>query len=321
MPVHFKSISDELNLMTAAASSDVADRSVNLLKLTRRSFIAACLAGCSQAVLPSAPSRRPGRRGETWALLSDVHISAKPERRFGRACMTENLCRAVDEIVELQPDQLLFNGDVAYMRGRSDDYAAFLKLIGPLHDRRMPAHLTLGNHDHRQRFMQSLPVENDSAVAEKAVSARRINGRQWLFLDSLERTQAIRGSLGPTQLAWLRERLDAGPPTPTIICLHHNPDLSPVGLKDYDEFQKLVLPRRQVKLVLFGHTHIFRTWETDGLHFVNLPALGFRLQPGASLGWISANFEPGGARLTFRGIDRQQRDDGVMKELRWRSEV
>lgn len=317
MPVHL----NNLDTQPPVPTLDRLDRPINLAKLSRRSFIAACIAGCSQAVLPSGPPVRPKRRAETWALLSDVHISAKPERRFGRACMTENLRRAVNEIVDLRPDQLLFNGDIGYMRGRAGDYAAFLKLIGPLRDRAMPAHLTLGNHDHRGRFMQALPVANDSAVAEKAVSARRINGRQWLFLDSLERTQAVRGSLGQTQLAWLQERLDADPQTPTIVCLHHNPDRSPVGLKDYDEFQKLVLPRRQIKLVLFGHTHLFRTWETDSLHFVNLPALGFRLQPGASLGWISANFEPDGARLTFRGIDRQQRDDRVVKELRWRSEV
>ncbi len=318
MPVHLNSNISEPN-SGPSASSDAADHPVDLWKITRRSFIAACLAGCSQAVLPSAETKRPERRGETWALLSDVHISAKPERRFGRACMTENLRQAVDEIVDLRPDQLLFNGDIGYMRGRADDYAAFLKLTDPLRDRRMPTHLTLGNHDHRQRFMQALSVENDSAVAEKAVSIRRINNRQWLFLDSLERTQAIRGSLGQSQLAWLQERLDADPTTPTIVCLHHNPDHSPVGLKDYDEFQKLVLPRRQVKLVLFGHTHIFRMWETDGLHFVNLPALGFRLQPGTSLGWMSANFEPDGARLVFRGIDRKQKDDGTVKELRWRN--
>lgn len=316
MPVHLDSNVSELST-EPAASFDPVERSIDLWRITRRSFIAACLAGCSQAALPTLPPARPERRGETWALLADPHVSRKLDRRFGLSCMADNLRRAVDEVGELNPDQILVNGDIGYMHGRTADYAAFLELVSPL--RAIPTHLTLGNHDHRGRFMKSLPVSHDAAVSEKAVSSQRINDHRWLFLDSLDEMHSVRGSLGPAQRSWLQERLDADPRTPTIVCLHHNPDLSPVGMTDYDEFQRLVLPRRQVKLVLFGHTHIFRTWETEGLHFVNLPALGFRLRPGTSLGWMTANFEPDGARLTFRGIDRQQKDDGVVNELRWRS--
>ena len=316
MPVHL--YNRDLSNSHGAAPLKPFDKPFDFWKISRRSFIAGCLAGCGRLALSSkAFAAPPQQRAETWALLSDVHISAKLDRTFAASCMAINLRQAVAELIDLNPDQLLFNGDVGYMRGRAEDYAAFLKLIAPLQGRGVPAHLTLGNHDHRTRFMQSLPVQNDAAVAEKAVSARRINGRQWLFLDSLERTQAIRGSSPGTSRGC--ERLDADSQTPTIVCLHHNPDLSPVGLKDYDEFQRLVLPRRQVKLILFGHTHIFRAWETEGLHFVNLPALGFRLRPDTSLGWMSANFEPDGAKLTFRGVNRRQKDDGVVKELHWRS--
>ncbi|HKQ50552.1 MAG TPA: metallophosphoesterase [Phycisphaerae bacterium] len=322
MPVHLNGQNTTESQPTSPL--DTADRPIDLAKLSRRSFIAACLAGCSQAALPSVPpmapeplAKKPERRGETWALLADPHISRKLDRKFGLSCMADNLRRVVDEVGPLAPDQLLVNGDIGYMHGRTEDYAAFLELVSPL--RAIPTHLTLGNHDHRGRFVQSLPVAHDVAVSEKAVSSQRINDHRWLFLDSLDETHSVRGSLGPAQRAWLENCLNDDPHTPTILCLHHNPDLSPVGLTDYDEFERLVLPRRQVKLVLFGHTHIFRTWQTDGLHFVNLPAIGFRLRPLTSLGWMAANVEPDRAWLTFHGITGKELENGVEKELRWRS--
>src|ERR1041385_3357135 len=242
--------------------------------------------------------------------------------------MAAHLQTVLDRVQKLQPDHILINGDVSYTRGEPDDYTAFMDLIKPLRDKQMPLHLTLGNHDRRDRFCTALPIldqksnmQPGGAVEAKVVSSRRMGNHQWIFLDSLEKTRATRGSLGEKQLAWLQRRLDSDKSTPTIICLHHNPDRSPVGLKDYEAFQQTVLSRRQVKLVVFGHTHIFRTWQTDGLHFVNLPAVGFRLEPGSSFGWMSGRFKTGGTQLVFHGVSHKDRDDGAIRNLTWRADA
>lgn len=234
--------------------------------------------------------------------------------------MATHLQAVLSKVQALHPDQVLVNGDVAFTRGEVNDYAAFMEMIKPLRDKQLPLHLTLGNHDVRTRFASALPIQDDKAVNAKVMSSRRMGNHQWMFLDSLEKTRKVRGSLGEDQLSWLKRRLDADK-SPTIICLHHNPDRSSVGLKDYEEFQDLILPRRQVKLVVFGHTHLFRTWQTDGLHFVNLPAVGFRLRPGTSLGWMSGRFKSGGAQLAFHGVSGRDRDDGAVRNLRWRTDA
>jgi 3',5'-cyclic AMP phosphodiesterase CpdA len=169
--------------------------------------------------------------------------------------------------------------------------------------------------------VQSLAPDASDAVEAKVVSRRLIGGIEWFFLDSLERVNGVRGRLGAEQRAWLKQRLDANG-GPAIICVHHNPERSLVGLKDTDEFLSVVLPRRRVKAVLFGHTHEFRVWTTDGLHFVNLPAVGYRfLDPNVLLGWVSARVDGYGMHLEVRGVTSGERGNGARHVLRWRGET
>jgi hypothetical protein len=73
--------------------------------------------------------------------------------------------------------------------------------------------------------------------------------------------------------------------------------------------------------VLFGHLHELRTWQREGLHFVNLPAAGYRLylNPEASLGWLRARIDEDGMRLEFRGISPGEREHGTIRALAWRT--
>jgi 3',5'-cyclic AMP phosphodiesterase CpdA len=234
--------------------------------------------------------------------------------------MSDNLKRVVEQIGASRPDRVLFNGDVAFAKGRLDDYSAFLEIIGPLKAHGLPLHLTLGNHDARGRLVEALSLVAEANVEGKCVDEMAIDGVRWFFLDSLDRVNAVRGSLGQAQLAWLARRLDADP-APAIVCVHHNPDRSAVGLKDADEFMGIVAPRRQVKLVICGHTHRFRVWQSEGLHFVNLPATGFRINPAASLGWVLALIGEEGMEIEFRGLTGKERAHGSTRSLAWRDGV
>ena len=235
--------------------------------------------------------------------------------------MAGNLERAVEDITSADPDHVLFNGDLAYARGEQADYAAFQDLIAPLRTQRTSVHLTIGNHDDRVRFVEAFAVTASSGVPNKISSSARIGGVDWFFLDSLEETNAIRGSLGAAQQAWLERMLDANT-APAIVCVHHNPEPSLVGLKDTEALLRVILPRRRVKALFFGHTHVFRVRQKEGLHFVNLPATGYRFfKADVPLGWVRATLGPSRMRLELRGIDPRDGDHGTVLDLPWRSDA
>lgn len=220
--------------------------------------------------------------------------------------MADNLREAVAAVCSERFDAALFNGDMAFRVGTSADYSAFMPLVAPLQFRNIPQHFTLGNHDDRCRFLASIQATGSTPVNNRCVSQFMQDGLHWLLLDSLEHTNSVRGRLGASQIAWLARALDAYPRIPAVLFLHHNPETTVVGfrvgLRDTAEFLETIRPRRQVKAVFFGHTHAFRAWSESDIHFVNLPALGYRFLPGVALGWVRGIFAPRGMSLRFCAV-------------------
>jgi len=99
-------------------------------RITRRCFLAACVAGCTR-VNRSESFTRPHET--TWALLSDPHIHSARDAQIRGACMADNLRAVVEDVISLRPDHVLINGDVAFAEGLPADYAAFQDIISPLH--------------------------------------------------------------------------------------------------------------------------------------------------------------------------------------------
>lgn len=293
-------------------------------KLTRRTFLVACLAGCSQLARRST-AERPAE--QTWALISDTHIGSSRDLVVRGSCMAENLERVVADVASAGPDHVLVNGDLALAAGEQADYATFRELVAPLAGSGMQLHFIPGNHDNREHLIESLSpligdATPDQAVPGKVVCSRTIGGIHWIFLDSLEQVDTLPGRLGLEQLQWLAREIDSNR-APAIVCLHHNPSRSLTGLRDAEEFLGIILPRRRVKAVIFGHTHELRLRQTEGLHFVNLPACGYCLlvKPNVPLGWVRASVRPDGMRLEFRGVTPVDRDHGKTFNLSWRGEA
>lgn len=310
MPVHLNS-TDQAPSHASTLGTGISWQS----RLSRRSFIAVAAAACA---CRKQTNSSPPPADLTWALISDTHIGEDLKASDRGSNMADNLRQVVDQVVDARPDHVLFNGDVARRRGEIGDYEAFTGLIDPMHRAGLPMHLALGNHDHREHFCSALSVSGDASCPQKSVSSMAVGGLRWLVLDSLSAGNGIQGSLGGTQLDWLKNQLDARPAAATVVCVHHNPDLPLIGLSDAKEFVDTVRPRRQVKLVMFGHTHEFRLWQMDGLHFLNLPAVGYRFRPGIALGWILAKTSLNGMKITLRSIDERHRDHGAVRELSWR---
>lgn len=254
----------------------------------------------------------------TWALLSDTHISSDLGRTVRGANMAENLKTAVQQVLGSSPDRVLFNGDIAFKVGPPADYEAFLKIIAPLRQAKTPTHYTLGNHDNRENFTAAIDHRTQAPLKDKLVSAFVDSGVRWVFLDSLRRVGGYAGRLGIQQLEWLKQALDERAEIPTIVCLHHNPEKSLVGLQDAPHFLDLMTRRKQVEAVIFGHTHVYRLTNLDGLHLVNLPAVGYQFNPASPLGWVQARIQPGNLELVLRTLKEDQTTSQHTSVLEWR---
>jgi calcineurin-like phosphoesterase family protein len=300
---------------------------ITLPPLSRRQFLARSAAAASALAL--APLLRGADviqvDADRFALLSDTHIAADRAKVSRMANMADHLVAAVKEVAALSPRPAagFINGDLAFGTGESGDYATMLEILQPLREAGLPLHLTMGNHDHRQRFLAAVPAEqvDKSPVADRVACLVESPKANWFVLDSLKATNETPGVVGEEQLKWLSEALDARASKPAIVMVHHNPDLDPThkALTDTAALLEVLTPRKQVKALLFGHTHAWSVKQQDGLHLVNLPAVAYAFQDGYPIGWVDWRLSDSGAKLELRCVDPAHPQQGEKHELAWRS--
>jgi 3',5'-cyclic-AMP phosphodiesterase len=257
-----------------------------------------------------------------FVLLSDLHIDADPAHVEGGVNMTDSFTRVRDELLALdpRPAAVLVCGDCAHHWGKEADYAAYLELARPLREAGLPIVMAMGNHDDRHTFWQFVG-RDQLHLKDRHVSVVESPLMDWYVLDSLEVTNDIPGSLGETQLQWLAARLDEKPDKPAIVMVHHQPDDRPViqGLKDTKQLLDVLSPRRQVKALIFGHTHRWeRSQDPDGLHRINLPTTAYIFREGQPTGWTDVRLRPGGATLELNCCDPTHTAHLQKVDLMWR---
>jgi 3',5'-cyclic-AMP phosphodiesterase len=260
-----------------------------------------------------------------WALLSDTHIAAD-RKSFAHGCnMTDHLEIVTRDLLAQTtlPAGVFVTGDCAYDDGETGDYGNFANLLTPLRAQGMPLHLTLGNHDNRERFWDALtaertakrPLEDRQAMM---LSSGRVN---WFMLDSLERTRYTPGMVGPEQCDWLARALDANATKPALVMVHHNPGfLGKVGgLRDTEALFKVLRPRKQVKAVIYGHTHDWHVHEHDsGIHLINLPPTAYVFEEGKPSGWVRAKVGDDQMQIELRCVNPKHPLNGQARTLKWR---
>lgn len=301
---------------------------VYLPQLTRRQFLKrAALAGVAAAFTPEIHAGIFGKSRDKHfvAFLSDTHVSGDPAKINLGANMTNQLTACVGELAAwpVKPATVIVNGDLAFQRAQPDEYAQFGKLIEPVRAL-APIHLSLGNHDGRENFWTAFPKDatRESAGLHRQATFFSTADANWFLLDSLISTSFTPGEVGPTQLAWLTGKLDLHADKPAIIVVHHHPqfeDRSP-GLKDTEQFMAALADRRQVKAVIFGHTHNWHVSQHDsGIHLINLPPTAYVFQAGRPSGWVRATFAADGAEFELRCLDPKHPEHAQVKSLRWRT--
>ncbi|MBL9146968.1 MAG: metallophosphoesterase [Verrucomicrobiaceae bacterium] len=267
---------------------------------------------------------------ELWVLFSDTHIAEDQATVARDINLADHLKQAVKQVLELQQKEKAFglfvNGDLAYDTGEKGDYATFVELMKPLRQAGIDVHLTLGNHDDREKCWDGcwelttnhklLPLKHLSVITSAVVN--------WVLLDSLDKTDNTPGVLGESQIAWLDRTLRDLPDRPTIIMVHHNPQ-GPVpeggkrtGLTDTDEFMRVVDKHPKAKAWIFGHTH---NWEIktrkSGLHLVNLPPVAYAFNKARPSGWVTARVDAKGMDLELRSLDVAHPEHGKVTRIEW----
>jgi 3',5'-cyclic-AMP phosphodiesterase len=319
---------------------------VYLPPISRRGFLKGSLAASALMAAGGCATHKSIAEGQSWALLSDIHIAEDPSLVHNNVNMTRHLRTVVEEVVAWpQPvSGVLINGDLAYDNGNTGDYAAVLGLLRPMREHGLPIHMALGNHDHRERFWATLPIEKsmDRNLPARQTAIVRTAYANWFVLDSLIATRETPGRLGDAQRAWLARALDGNTDKPALIAIHHHPAvggalensaemlgiLRPLksvlhaagSLEDTAELMEILRPRPHVKAYFFGHTHRWDiSQDESGLCLVNFPPVAYLFEEGRPNGWVHATLQPDGARLELRCLDRTHKDHGQIVHLVWRA--
>lgn len=298
----------------------------------RRTLLKTGLAAATGALVlgRTGLAGNPENSGSSWvAFVSDIHIAANPETINRQNNMTNNLKTVVAEILaeKNRPEAVLIDGDLALGDGQKGDYVNILRLLQPLTDAQIPIHLALGNHDNRENFRdvlagsKMLESGNIAALESHHTTDVTIAGIRFIILDSLIKPNHTPGSLGQNQRDWLKKALEQQAETPTVIFVHHDPSLAlKRSLEDTPELYEIIVPKPQVKALVFGHTHIWNPGQQhEGIKLVNIPAVAYNFTPIQPQGW--SKFVPlqGGAILTLNTLDKSHAANGRPVLLNWRN--
>lgn len=267
----------------------------------------------------------PGTDPDLWALLADTHIAADRATVARGINMTDHLIAVGGQVTRGGgPAGAIIAGDCAYIEGLAGDYATVIGLLEPMRKAGLPIHMLLGNHDHRENFRSALRKNGEPAespLTDKHVAIIKSRRANFFLLDSLDQVNVTPGRIGEAQLAWLAGALDTNADKPAIVIGHHHPEIGGVknGILDTAAILEVLVPRRHVKAYIFGHTHVWGTYEHDsGLHLINLPPVAYVFKQGLMSGWVSAALRDNGITLKLRSFDGMHPNEGHTVDLPWR---
>ena len=294
-------------------------------KKSRRHFIKT-LAGGAGAVmvmgmLPSfaAPGRKKGVR---LNLLSDTHIPENKEEVYRGFYPYRNLLKGVEQIREYPADMAVITGDLARLEGKQGDYEALKGLLEPLNGE-MPVAMALGNHDVRDHFLAVFPETpgERAAVSGRFVQVIEYPDLRLILLDSLIFTNdsPALGLLGKAQREWLDTYLKDHAEKPAFLFLHHTLDDSDGALADADRLFRIIAPQKHVKAIFYGHSHVYRFDVREGIHLINLPAMGYNFRDEDPVGWVEAQLTPEKGEFRLHTVAGNTSRDKEITRLKWRS--
>jgi len=254
-----------------------------------------------------------------WAFLADTHIPEDISDNYRGFYPYQNLQKVIAQIISVLPDGVAIAGDLARLEGKLGDYANLKKLLRPVAEK-TPVFMALGNHDNRENFFRlfnNTPGEKQSAGGKHVVVVNKPPIRL-IILDSLFYVNKVPGLLGRAQRRWLEGYLRKCDDTPTILCFHHTLGDGDGDLLDVPRLFNIIKPIRKVKAILYGHSHEYGFSEFEGIHLVNLPAMGYNFSDTEPVGWVEAQLTVKGGDFRLHVVAGNKEKDGSVKKLAWR---
>jgi hypothetical protein len=102
-----------------------------------------------------------------------------------------------------------------------------------------------------------------------------------------------------------------------MLFVHHTLSDGDGDLLDVDRLFEVIRPHTKVKAIFYGHSHEYSYGRHQGVHLVNLPAVGYNFADKEPVGWVDAIFTSGGVRLTLKTIGGNRAADGETRSLSW----
>lgn len=291
--------------------------------MNRRSFIRTGLAaaGTLFAVGPGESFGSDGGEKEAirWAFLADTHIPADVDNNYRGFYPYRNLQKVVPDIVSFSPDGVVIAGDLARLTGELGDYANLKKLLSPLVEK-TPVVMALGNHDNRENFLKTFDrtAGEKQAVSGKHVVVLNKGPVRLIILDSLLYADKVPGLLGKEQRQWLENYLKECDDSPTILCFHHTLEDGDDDLLDVLHLFRMIEPIQKVKAIVYGHSHVYGFSQFEGIHLINLPAVGYNFNDTDPVGWVQARLTANGGDFTLHVAGGNGDTDGRLTRLTWR---
>ena len=290
----------------------------------RRQFLKSSLAAVGGVVM-LGPSSSPANEAcskeqARWGFLSDTHIPADPQNNYRGFYPYKNMQKVVAQMTADLPEGVVITGDLARLQGLPGDYANARKLLAPVVEKR-PVCVGLGNHDNRANFLAAFakPGGAKQAVHGKHVVVVDTGPVRLIVLDSLLYCNKVAGLLGRNQRTWLQNTLADGDDKPTMLFFHHTLGDGDGDLLDVPRLFELIKPAKQVKALVFGHSHVYSFNEFEGIHLINLPASGYNFNDSQPVGWVEARLAGAGGDFILHTVGGNTQADGSTKTLHWRS--
>lgn len=255
-----------------------------------------------------------------WAFLADTHIPEDISDNYRGFYPYQNLQKAVPQILSIPPDGVAIAGDLARLEGKVGDYANLTKLLNPVVEKTQ-VFMALGNHDNRDNFLglfSSTPGQRQSVAGKHVVVVNKPPIRL-IILDSLFYVNKAPGLLGRVQRQWFQDYLRKCDDMPTILCFHHSLGDNDGDLLDVPRLFELIEPVRKVKAILYGHSHEYGYSQFEGIHLINLPAMGYNFSDTEPVGWVEARLTAKGGDFTLHVVAGNKAKDGSVKKIVWRA--
>ena len=295
-------------------------RPVNRRKFLSHSTRALALLALSKHAGLLGQEAADGEKTVHLALLSDTHVPADSKNEYRKFLPWDNLKTVVPQVIESRPECVILNGDAARLTGELADYEAVKHLLAPLAER-APVYIGLGNHDDRDNFFKVFdqPSGNRQKVAGKHVLLIERPAVRLVLLDSLLYVNKTAGLLGKSQRDWLARYLETSDSRPAVLFVHHTLGDGDGDLLDVERLFQLARPHKAVKAIIYGHSHKYAFTQEDGIHLVNIPAVGYNFSDDEPVGWVDAVLTAKGADLKLRAVGGNRAADGKSRSLTWRS--